>query len=389
MTYQIYSQQQLQLKSIARLKQIYSEIGCTVEVSDKRCKDSWITAIIDYQSAQTHKVANEQALAQAELDDYIAGQAQAVAPEALTPVEISFDHHEYYAGNQLIASITHDDDHLTQRWVVMVNGIEKFRANTWARCHRFITWHLNNSQLPSRNSQLNAIPKSKKPYTCNDSIHNCELRTANCELHQQGTLHTPPIPQVQELTFLEISYYDQEVHIGDYHTDSYLVASISFDHDNYEDLYWRVMINGQEIFRDVTPALCYEYIKQQYQQGTLPVQEQLPEEVYTTGNEIMSQIFTECEKFGFEILDDGIYHNDVKLGEVGQTNDRWWFTRATDETQQRIPCDSALDAVWWLSMVEDLTDAEVANCEQLLDLPFEQLTAHDWQRLREYEPVAA
>jgi hypothetical protein len=36
MTYQIYSQQQLQLKSIARLKQIYSEIACTVEVSDKR-----------------------------------------------------------------------------------------------------------------------------------------------------------------------------------------------------------------------------------------------------------------------------------------------------------------------------------------------------------------
>jgi hypothetical protein len=150
-----------------------------------------------------------------------------------------------------------------------------------------------------------------------------------------------------------------------------------------------VMINGQEIYRDITPALCYEYIKQQYQQGTLPVQEQLPEEICTTGNEIMAEIFTECEKFGFEILDDGIYHNDIKLGEVGQANGSWWFTRAADETQQRIPCDSALDAVWWLSMVEGLTDAEVANCEQLLDLPFEQLTAQDWQQLREYEPVAA
>jgi hypothetical protein len=40
-------------------------------------------------------------------------------------------------------------------------------------------------------------------------------------------------------------------------------------------------------------------------------------------------------------------------------------------------------------MVEVLTDAEMADCEQLLDLPFEQLTPHDWQRLREYEPVAA
>lgn len=33
-----------------------------------------------------------------------------------------------------------------------------------------------------------------------------------------------------------------------------------------------------------------------------------------------------------------------------------------------------------------LLDAEATECEQLLDLPFEQLTAQDWQRLREYEP---
>ncbi|MCC5622400.1 hypothetical protein [Nostoc sp. CHAB 5715] len=295
----------------------------------------------------------------------LAPTPRANAPEPLTPVEISFYHHEYYAGDKLIASISYDDNHLTQRWVVMVEGVEKFRANTWARCHRFIQWH-----------------------------------------YKDGTLNTPPIP-LQELTFLEISYYDQEVHIGDYHTDSYLVASISYDHDNYEDLYWRVMINAQEIYRDITPALCYEYIKQQYQQGTLPVQEQLPEEVCTTGNEIMVQIFTECEKFGFDILDDGIYNGDAeggklrKLGKVGQTDGGWWFTRAADETQQRIPCDSALDAVWWLSMVDVVLQAEPSQeylqyrpleqlttneLQQLLDRPFDELTPDEWEQLREYEP---
>ncbi|MEH2279541.1 MAG: hypothetical protein V7K40_33390 [Nostoc sp.] len=60
----------------------------------------------------------------------------------------------------------------------------------------------------------------------------------------------------------------------------------------------------------------------------------------------MVQIFNESGKFGFEILNDGIYKCDRKLGEVGCTDTGWWFTRATDETQQRIPCDSALDAVW-------------------------------------------
>ncbi|OYE00914.1 hypothetical protein [Nostoc sp. 'Peltigera membranacea cyanobiont' 232] len=124
MTHIIYSQQQLQLKSIARLKQIYSEIACTAEVSDKRCKDAWISAIVNYQASKIQKLTlaapDNQALAQAELDHFIADQAQAIALEPLTIVEISFDHHEYYAGNQLVASISHDDNHLTQRWVVMV-----------------------------------------------------------------------------------------------------------------------------------------------------------------------------------------------------------------------------------------------------------------------------
>ncbi|MEH1810315.1 hypothetical protein [Nostoc sp.] len=152
MTYPTYSHQQLQLKSIARLKQIYSEIGCTVEVSDKRSLDSWITAITNYQASKVQKLTpaapDEQALAQAELDNYIADQAQVVAPDPLRIVEISFDHHEYYADDKLVASISHDDNHLTQRWVVMVNDKEVFRANTLMRCDRFICTHYKDGTLP-------------------------------------------------------------------------------------------------------------------------------------------------------------------------------------------------------------------------------------------------
>ncbi|WDD36508.1 hypothetical protein PQG02_35770 (plasmid) [Nostoc sp. UHCC 0926] len=182
-----YNLQQLQLKSIARLKQIYSEIACTIEVSDKRCKDSWITAIAEYQASKIQKLSpaapDEQALAQAELDSYIADQAQAVAPEPLTTVEINFYHHEVFCGKELIAYIAYDhDDLVTQPWLVIVNGKEQFRATTSNRCQRFIEWHLNNSQFASRNSQLHPIPESEKPYACYDSItnslDNCELRIA-------------------------------------------------------------------------------------------------------------------------------------------------------------------------------------------------------------------
>jgi hypothetical protein len=296
MTYIIYSHQQLQLKSIARLKQIYSEIACTAEVSDKRCKDAWITAIANYQASKVQKLApaapDEQAIAQAELDSYIATQAQAVAPEPLTIVEISFDHHEYYADDKLVASISHDDNHLTQRWIVMVNKKEVFRTNTVMRCHRFICTHYKDGTLPVQQEALGQRDRG-----------------------------------AEEKEF---------------------VQGIS---------------SARPLLRSPAQQLSC-----------------------TTGNEIMAQIFNECEKYGFEILDDGIYHNDVKLGEAGCTDDGWWVMR-TGECQQ-MSCDSAMDAVWWLSMVDVLPISEVANCEELLDRPFDELTPDKWQRLREYAPVA-
>ncbi|MFN6453050.1 MAG: hypothetical protein RM022_012710 [Nostoc sp. EfeVER01] len=199
-----------------------------------------------------------------ELDSYITDQAQAIAPEPLTIVEISFDHHEYYAGNQLIASISHDDSHLTQRWVVMINDKEVFRANTPMRCNRFICTH--------------------------------------------------------------------------------------------------------------------------YKDGTLPMQEQ---EVTpcTTENQIMAHIFNECQNYGFEILDDGIYTHDTedgklrKLGQVGCTNGNWWVIQ--DSSGQQQYSNSVFDAVRSLSMVDVSTDGKSVFDEYFLDQPLEQLTGDKLQRLLE------
>jgi hypothetical protein len=389
MTYRTYSQQQLRLKSLARLKQIYSEIGCTIEVRDRRCRAAWISAIASHQSAQLQKIArpakDEQAIAQGEFEQYIADQAQAVAPEELTVIEINPHHFEIFAGKRLIAYISYDNgEFVTQPWLVMVNGEEKFRANTWAKCHRFIYWHhkdgtLNNSQLPSRNSQLNFITKSQEfgslMHQSPHEINNCELRTANCELPQDGTLNPFALAEVPEVpTITEISFYDQEAFVN-----SELIASISFDSENHENLYWRVLVNNKEIFRDITPERCQSYVKQQHQQGTLPVQEPF-EEPCTTGNEIMAQIASECEKQGLELLDDGIYQDDIKLGSVGCTDGNWWVIRTSSGQQKRV-CGSVDEAVRMLLV------AEVVSYEELLDKAFDELTADEWRLLIESEPV--
>jgi hypothetical protein len=258
MTHPTYTQQALSRYNLPHLKRIAAELGVT-PIGDKRAANTWLNAIITHQSNQLHKVTDNQALAQAEFNNYIADQAQAIAPELFTIVEISFDHHEYYADDKLVASISHDDNHLTQRWVVMVNEKEVFRANTLMRCDRFICTH--------------------------------------------------------------------------------------------------------------------------YKDGSLPVQEQLATPC-ATGNEVMAQVFNQCQNYGYEILNDGIYNNNIKLGEVGQTGSNWWLTRATDETQ-RIACDSAMDVVQSLSMVNVSTDGQSIFDEYFLDQPLEQLTGDKLQRLLE------
>ncbi|MBE9054265.1 hypothetical protein IQ243_28515 [Nostocales cyanobacterium LEGE 11386] len=190
----------------------------------------------------------------------------------------------------------------------------------------------------------------------------------------QATTTVTPAKEVQELTVVEISFYDHEIRAG-----QKLIASISYDHADFVTQPWLVMVNGEEIHRADTWAKCHNFITWHYTQGTLPVQQ--PFAPSTTGNEIKADIANECEKFGFELLDNGIYHHDVKLGEVGCTDGQWWFIPASSVHQQKVPCNSAFDAVLSLSI------DEAASCEELLDKPFDQLTAEEWRILLEYEPV--
>ena len=60
------------------------------------------------------------------------------------------------------------------------------------------------------------------------------------------------------------------------------------------------------------------------------------------------------------------------------------ITKPTLECLQYRPLEQ-------LSSVElqQLLDAEATDCEQLLDRPVDELASEDWERLREYKPVAA
>ena len=53
----IYESIQLTAKSLSQLKEIYAAIACTSQVADKRRRQDWQQAILEYQSAQVEKVA--------------------------------------------------------------------------------------------------------------------------------------------------------------------------------------------------------------------------------------------------------------------------------------------------------------------------------------------
>ncbi|WP_322701244.1 hypothetical protein [Nostoc sp. DedQUE08] len=96
----------------------------------------------------------------------------------------------------------------------------------------------------------------------------------------------------------------------------------------------------------------------------------------------MAHIFNECQNYGFEILDDGIYNNKgVKLGQVGCTNGNWWVKRRYSGQQQYS--NSVLDAVRSLSMV-DTSLAEPVH-KYLQSRPLEQLSSNELQQLFNHE----
>ncbi len=193
---------------------------------------------------------------------------------------------------------------------------------------------------------------------------------------------------------VEISFYDHEIYAGDN-----LIASITHDVDDFVTQRWVVMVNGFLIHRANTWAKCYNYITWHYNQGTLPTQQAV--ETVTTGNSIMVEISESCKKFGFDLYEDGIYYNDVKLGSVGCTNGNWWVTRASSQQHHKIPCDSAFSGVSLLciplaSPNADAsnkctyfvdTQSEISHRESLLDKPCDELTAIEWEQLKKYKPL--
>ncbi|ABA24839.1 conserved hypothetical protein (plasmid) [Trichormus variabilis ATCC 29413] len=219
------------------------------------------------------------------------------------------------------------------------------------------------------------------PYTTYRQQAVDEQTLAQTELNQYIADQAQVIAP-EEYTSVEINFYYHEIYIS-----SQLIAQIAYDHNEFVTQRWLVLVNDKEEFRANTWAKCYRYICTHHKDGSLPVQER-ETPAATTGNEIMVQIADECENLGLELLEDGIYRGDQKLGKAGQTNGNWWFIRTDDATQQQRFCNSASDAMWLVSRAELPEYTDTLN-EYLQYRPLEQMPSVELKHLLDSAELTA
>ncbi|MGB6297610.1 MAG: hypothetical protein WBF90_15700 [Rivularia sp. (in: cyanobacteria)] len=218
------------------------------------------------------------------------------------------------------------------------------------------------------------------PYSCRTQ------QVLNRNKHKQYYATDLNANHENSIRTLEISFYDHEIYAG-----KKLIACITHDHDDFVTQRWVVMINDVEIHRANTWAKCYDYIIWHYKQGTLPTQQQ--EEIAATCNEETSQA-TPTSKFEFDLRDDVVKQNLVKLGEIGCTSGKHWVVRLHAQNQLTLSFDGICPKVGslWLVEISPLETNQSINisesCEELLDQPFDELISEEWDRLRKYKPIA-
>lgn len=125
MTYQVYTEAQLNSFSRTQLWPICDQLGCPKYASNQECRDA---ILIKQPKAIARDLAKK---------------------ESVTVQEIDFYTHEILVDGEVRATINHDSEHLTQPWVISINGVEVFRDVTYNRCFRWFSSHHSFGTLPT------------------------------------------------------------------------------------------------------------------------------------------------------------------------------------------------------------------------------------------------
>ncbi len=124
MTYQVYTESQLNSFSRSQLWPICEQLGCPKYASNQECRDA---ILLKQPKAIARSLAKT---------------------ETVTVQEIDFYTHDILVDGEVKATLSHDSEHLTQPWVISFSGVEVFRDATYNRCYRWFVTHHAAGTLP-------------------------------------------------------------------------------------------------------------------------------------------------------------------------------------------------------------------------------------------------
>ena len=167
MTHQIYTVQQLFTKSLSELKTIYTQIGASVEVADKRCKSLWLNAIVAHQSSQVQKVDSPK------------------TEDDVTFTDIDgFYNFEARVNGIAIAELCHDAFDEQNPWYVAVSGVEVYRSALYCEATDWVKLQYVAGTLVKHQAQQVQVLTTREERAATIEVleqHGDEFVVHNCE----------------------------------------------------------------------------------------------------------------------------------------------------------------------------------------------------------------
>ncbi|MFB2769815.1 hypothetical protein ACE1AT_11080 [Pelatocladus sp. BLCC-F211] len=188
----LYTEQQLQAKSLVELKAIYSQIGASVEVADKRCKSAWVEAIVTHQSSQIQKVDSPK------------------TENDVNFIDIDgFYNFEAQVNGEVIAELCHDSFNDVQPWYVSVSGVEVYRSSLWCESTNWVKEQYILGKLSQHQQQQVQVLTTREERATTIEVleqHGDEFVVHNC-LNDHYYVVRPNHPEANERCECADCYY--------------------------------------------------------------------------------------------------------------------------------------------------------------------------------------
>ncbi|WP_375494913.1 hypothetical protein [uncultured Nostoc sp.] len=165
-----------------------------------------------------------------------------------------------------------------------------------------------------------------------------------------------------------------------------VIAELSHDAFNSSNP-WYVSVSGVEVYRSTLYCEATDWVKSQYVAGTLPKHQAQPVQVLTTRFERAATIEV-LEQHGDEFVVHNCENNHYYVVRPNHVEPKE-RCECADCHYRGVKCKHQVAVENFLGQrLEQVILTIAVSLDELLDIPFDELTTEEWERLKNY-PAAS